>query len=201
VAKITRNRKNKKHRNKKLKNEHTSQEKPSEKIGNKKPPVINKAKRDNIIIASFVIICMLLILYFWNPLARDDSPDNKEIDDPKNYVAIPVSSINDGELHYFETAGVKYYTHKNPWGEVITRISFCEKCSSSSFRLENDGRAVGCTGCITQWRSDSYEKIEGTSSGSGTRSCGCEESPPAKLLHEIIDNHILVKKADIKEHL
>jgi hypothetical protein len=196
VEKITKNGNKKKQKGKN--NSYGNSKKRSRNISeNKKQKAKTKSMKDNIILTSLVVISIIAILYLWNPF-NDSSTNGKagiELGDPNDYVAILKSSINDGELHYYEYSDVKYYVHKNPWGQVRTRISSCEACSSTTFRLEKNGKNIGCNACLTQWDSDFYDNRY--ISPVKNDGCGCEYNPPPHVPNIIIDDYVLIEKMDI----
>ena len=122
----------------------------------------------------------------------DEKEDDEKEDDEKedeDEIIIPISDVDDGEIHYYEEEGTKFYVHKNPKGNFKTRISLCEPCDGDTFTLKDKGNTIDCDVCHTQWDSETYEGKSG----------GCQDYPPEHLDHEIRGEDIVIKKSDLKE--
>ena len=156
---------------------------------------MEKQKKHTAILLTSVIIVVVLavIIAIYALGSTDDSSQNTVNENTNNQetedeIKIPISSVDDGELHYFTENDIKFYVHKNPNGSFKTRISLCEPCDGKTFTLKEDGTIIDCDVCHTQWDSETYEGLSG----------GCQDYPPSFLRHEIIGDNITVKKSDLK---
>lgn len=107
--------------------------------------------------------------------------------DSDSEIKIPISEVDDGEIHYYENEETKFYVHKNPNGSFKTRISLCEPCDGKTFTLKEDGKIIDCDVCHTQWDSETYEGLSG----------GCQDYPPDYIEHKIENDVIIIQKSDL----
>jgi hypothetical protein len=110
-------------------------------------------------------------------------------------IKIPVSDIDDGEIHYYRVDDVEFYVHKNPLGNIRTRISLCEPCAGKTFTLLQGGTIVDCDVCHTRWDSDSYKGIY--PQPGENRVGGCEDYPPPPLPSTVENGYVVIQKSDL----
>ncbi len=165
-----------------------------------------KQKRQTRIILigiAFVIIIIGLVVYFnliSNPQKGFYVNGLSETDDE---IKIPLSALQDNEIHYYIEEGKKFYVHKNSQGNIHTRISFCKPCLGTTFTLIEGGNILDCDECHTRWDSETYEGIypvPGEIRGGITitaEEIGCEDYPPPYLPSILIDDYVIIKKSDL----
>ncbi|MCG2825169.1 MAG: DUF2318 domain-containing protein [Thermoplasmatales archaeon] len=102
-------------------------------------------------------------------------------------IRIIVSDINDGQIHYYSSKDTIFYVHRNPIGNIHTRIRYCGICSGTDFVLENEGNIIVCTTCNVKWDSETYSETG-----------GCVACPPPPYLQHIIENgYIIIQESDL----
>lgn len=71
-------------------------------------------------------------------------------------------------------------------GKLITAISVCEPCNSTSFHIKND--KLICNSCGTTWELNSLNGVSGS----------CQKFPPDPIPSTIVGNRILIDESHIK---
>ena len=112
-----------------------------------------------------------------------------------NEIKVALSAVDDGEIHYYTADGTTFYVHKNPQGNIRTRISLCEPCVGKTFTLFQGGLIVDCDVCHTRWDSDIYKGLY--PEPGENRVGGCEDFPPPYLLSTVIDDYVVIQKSDL----
>ncbi len=147
-----------------------------------------------LLIGTVIVVIAIGIVVSGNLLSRVETEDE---------IKISLSEVDDGEIHYYTVDGITFYIHKNPQGNIHTRLSFCEPCVGKTFTLIEDGTVIDCDACHTRWNSETYEGIypEPGEVRSGvnitTEEIGCENYPPQYLSNTIKDGYIIIQKADL----
>ena len=68
-------------------------------------------------------------------------------------------------------------------GKVVTAISMCEPCNSTTFHIRSD--QLFCNSCGTTWELDNLSGVSGA----------CQDYPPDALPSTIVGNEILIDEA------
>ncbi|UCF12563.1 MAG: DUF2318 domain-containing protein [Thermoplasmatales archaeon] len=129
--------------------------------------------------------------------------ETKDFIETENEIKIPLSKVDDGEIHYYTSEGTTFYVHQSPQGNIHTRISLCEPCVGKTFTLLEDGSIVDCDECHTRWDSETYEGIYSTPGEvrAGvtitTEEIGCENYPPLYLQSTVINDYVVIEKKDL----
>jgi len=110
-------------------------------------------------------------------------------------IKVALSAVDDGEIHYYTADGTTFYVHKNPQGNIRTRISLCEPCVGKTFTLFQGGLIVDCDVCHTRWDSDIYKGLY--PEPGENRVGGCEDFPPPHLPSTVTDDYLVIQKSDL----
>lgn len=108
----------------------------------------------------------------------------------KETVEVPVDLVKKSKLVYFEyrrTDGrIPLLAYITPSGRVVTAVSVCEPCNSTSFHIE--GNQMVCNACFTRWDLETLKGISG----------GCLAYPPDILSHAVRDGKVAIKEMDLQ---
>ncbi len=103
---------------------------------------------------------------------------------------IPVDFVVTNKLVRFEFKGkdgaIPLMAYITPSGKVITAVSVCEPCNSTSFHIE--GNQMVCNACFTRWDLETLKGISG----------GCLAYPPDALPHVVLNGKLTIKNADLQ---
>ncbi|MCK4777027.1 MAG: DUF2318 domain-containing protein [Actinomycetia bacterium] len=107
------------------------------------------------------------------------------------YMAISLEDVEKGKLASFaydDGSGneLPLLSYLTPSGKVITAVSVCEPCNSTTFHFGSDG-LLTCNACYTKWDPETLEGISG----------GCKDYPPDELENTVEDGKILIKIDEI----
>jgi uncharacterized membrane protein len=110
--------------------------------------------------------------------------------EPKNgKLLIPVTDIDDGKAHYFETKAddgiiVKFFTVKSKDGIIRAAIDACDVCYRAGKGYVQDGDVMICTNCGRRFATGRINEIKG----------GCN---PAPLLRKLEGTNLVISMKDI----
>ena len=140
-----------------------------------------------------IILVLVVILFIF--LSREKGGDiidygEAPISEQKDSVEIPISSIDDGDLHYYSyfsgSTEIKYFVVKGSDGKIHTAFDTCSKLHKPPQGWKQEGDYVVCRdeGC--------YYPINSI----GTGQPGC--CWPMDLSHSIEDEKVMIKITDIE---
>lgn len=122
---------------------------------------------------------------------QTDEPDWEIVEAENEEIKIPISEVNDSDIHYYKLKGSgsgKFFVFRNPSGNFTTRISLCEPCGGRSFHFKDSGNKLVCDKCGTVWKTNDFEGISG----------GCQNYPPPFLEHVEENGTIIIKGEDLQ---
>ena len=114
------------------------------------------------------------------------------------YVTIALSEVKAKKLTSFQYDAVRVPDDKGgetalpllsyvaPSGRVVTAVSLCEPCKSTTFHTEVDGTLV-CNVCGTRWDLENLKAVSGA----------CGDYPPLEIANEVEGDLIKIKEADL----
>jgi uncharacterized membrane protein len=114
------------------------------------------------------------------------------------YVTIPLAEVKARKLASFQYEAVRVPDEKGgetalpllsyiaPSGRVVTAVSLCEPCKSTTFHTEIDGTLV-CNVCGTKWDLENLKSVSGA----------CGDYPPLEIANEVEGDLIRIKEADL----
>ena len=150
-----------------------------------------------LLIGSSIIIIAIGVMITVNLLGSSPQKNIETTDfiETDNEIKVALSAVDGGEIHYYTADGTTFYVHKNPQGNIRTRISLCEPCVGKTFTLIQDGLIVDCDVCHTRWDSDIYKGIY--PEPGENRVGGCEDFPPPYLPSTVTDGYVVIQKSDL----
>ena len=105
-------------------------------------------------------------------------------------VSIPLDIVKKNKLVYFEYTRpggrIPLLAYITPSGKLVTAVSVCEPCKSTSFHIEST--QMVCNACFTRWELETLKGISG----------GCLTYPPDVLTHTLQDGKIFLKEIDLQ---
>lgn len=100
-------------------------------------------------------------------------------------IIIPLDIVKDKKFVSFSYNGsgitIPLLAYISEEGKVITAISMCEPCNSTSFHIR--GNELVCNSCGTTWEVDNLEAISGS----------CGKYPPDPIPSEVVGNEIQIR--------
>ncbi|MGE5553989.1 MAG: DUF2318 domain-containing protein [Betaproteobacteria bacterium] len=104
-------------------------------------------------------------------------------------IEIPLSEVKSMRLVGFTYTGpgksLPLLAYIAPSGRVVTAVSMCEPCNSTTFHLEGD--ELVCNTCGTRWE---LETLRGTAGG-------CQNYPPDPFPNTLSGETIIVQEASV----
>lgn len=108
----------------------------------------------------------------------------------KGLVEVAVDLVKEKKLVYFEyqrkDGRIPLLAYITPSGKLVTAVSVCEPCNSTSFHIE--GNQMVCNACFTRWDLENLKGISG----------GCLNYPPDVLPHSIQGGKLMIKETDLQ---
>lgn len=116
----------------------------------------------------------------------------------EGYVTVSLAEVKAKKLVSFQYDAVRIPDDKGgetalpllsyvaPSGRVVTAVSLCEPCKSTTFHTEVDGTLV-CNVCGTRWELENLKAVSGA----------CGDYPPLEIANEVQGDLIKIKEADL----
>jgi hypothetical protein len=105
-------------------------------------------------------------------------------------VEVPVDFVKEKKLVYFEyqrsDGRIPLLAYITPSGKLVTAVSVCEPCNSTSFHIE--GNQMVCNACFTRWDLETLKGISG----------GCLTYPPDVISHSVSAGRAIIKEIDVQ---
>jgi len=105
-------------------------------------------------------------------------------------VEVPIELVKEKKLVYFEyqrpDGQIPLLAYITPSGKLVTAVSVCEPCNSTSFHIE--GKQMVCNACLTRWDLETLKGISG----------GCLTYPPDVISHSVSDGRAIIKEIDVQ---
>lgn len=179
----------------------------------KKDIVLGKTKKKkykSFISAFYVVIFAgILILYFATTQTKEEKIINKQpvvtkgIQYPKSRldmqpvgikvvqgkIILPLDKVLEKKFVRFvyknETRSIPLLAYVNGDGKLITSISMCEPCNSTTFHISGD--ELICNSCGTTWNINNLDAISGS----------CAKYPPDPIPSSVIGNEIHIDESAV----
>jgi len=104
-------------------------------------------------------------------------------------IIIPLDEVKEGKFVSFSYRGkngsVPLLAYLSEEGRVITAISMCEPCNSTTFHIK--GNELVCNSCGTTWEVDNLEAISGS----------CGKYPPDPIPSVVVENEIQISEQNV----
>jgi uncharacterized membrane protein len=104
-------------------------------------------------------------------------------------IIIPLDEVKKGKFVSFSYRGkngsVPLLAYLSEEGRVITAISMCEPCNSTTFHIK--GNELVCNSCGTTWEVDNLEAISGS----------CGKYPPDPIPSVVVENEIQISEQNV----
>lgn len=106
-----------------------------------------------------------------------------------NKIVIPLDIVKSKKFVSFSYSGsnitVPLLAYISEEGKVITAISMCEPCNSTSFHIK--GSELVCNSCGTTWELDNLEAISGS----------CGKYPPDPIPSKVVGNEVQISVSSV----
>ena len=138
----------------------------------------------------FLLRLTIFILMFASITACSEASKYKEVKPENGIVKIDVSSVNDGNAHYYsykvDGKEVKFFLIKSNDGVIRAAFDACDVCYPQKKGYSQEGEFMVCNNCGQKFHSSKINEVKG----------GCNPSPLARKENGGV---ITISVADIKK--
>ncbi len=108
----------------------------------------------------------------------------------KGNIVISFDDVKKNKLVSFKYQGkngsIPLLSYITPSGRLLTAVSMCEPCRSTTFHFESD-KTITCNACGTKWELENLKGVSGA----------CLNYPPDEIPNKVQNGQVLIEEAKV----